>query len=327
MKQKKHIYISILLLLLCYSVSGQVDTNNIKIGVPIPVYSQYLQNGLLINPAYAGSREALSLFISGRRQWDGIEGSPYLETVSIHSLLKNDRVGLGLYGQFMQYGDAQYGISKFTSIYADYAYHLHLGKGRLSLGLKAGLDIFSTKYTEAFRKTLTDPSDPAFRGNESYPMPNFGAGAYYYGKKFFIGAAIPAFLSYYRSINNNKASPTAFKDIDVNISAGGLITFSESFKFKPSLFIDYSFQQTKKMRVDLNGNFIIKDFVWIGGSWRTSEQVVVGILQFQLNPQLMVGYSYDYPVGNMSTYSKGSHEIVLRYEFSYKVSASNPRYF
>jgi type IX secretion system PorP/SprF family membrane protein len=324
---KKYIFILFLLLFSGYSTSGQIDTTSIKIGLPYPVYSQYLHNGLLINPAYAGSREVLSFFLSGRKQWSGIDGAPRLETVSIHSLLKNDRVGLGLSGQFMQYGDAQYGLSKFTSIYADYAYHLPMRKGRLSLGLKAGFDISATKYTDAFRSSLTNPGDLAFQGNESYFMPNVGAGAYYYGKKFFIGAAIPSILSWVRNNSSNKSSPTAFKDFDVYVSAGGLITFSESLKFKPSVFIDYSFQQTKKMRVDLNGNFIIKDFVWIGGSWRTSEKVTVGILQLQINPQIMFGYSYDYPVGKMNTYSKGSHEIVFRYEFSYKVSAANPRYF
>ena len=323
---KKYLAILFLLLLSGSGISGQIDTTRIKIGLPYPVYSQYLHNGLLINPAYAGSRDVLSLFISGRQQWAGIDGAPRLETISLHSLLKNDRVGLGLSGQFMQYGDAQYGVSKFTSIYADYAYHLHLGKGRLSLGLKAGFDMSSTKYTDAFRSTLTDPSDPAFMGNESYFMPNIGAGVYYYGKKFFIGAAVPSILSYVRSYEG-KLSFNAFSDFDVNVSAGALITFSEAFKFKPSVFVDYSLQQTKKMRVDLNGNFIIKDFVWIGGSWRTSEKVAVAILQLQINPQMMFGYSYDYPVGNMNTYSKGSHEIVFRYEFSYKISAANPRYF
>jgi type IX secretion system PorP/SprF family membrane protein len=327
MMPRKYAAILFLLLLSGYRMTGQVDTTRIKVGLPYPVYSQYLQNGLLINPAYAGSREVLSFFISGRKQWDGIEGAPRMETVSIHSLLKNDRVGLGLSGQFMQYGDAQYGLSKFTSIYADYAYHLHLGKGRLSLGLRAGLDRSSTKYTAAFISTLTDPSDPAFLDNKPYNMYNIGAGAYYYGKKFFIGAAIPSFLSWFVNNSNNKLSPEAFKDFDINVSAGGLITFSESFKFKPSVFIDYSLQQTKKMRIYLNGNFIIKDIVWIGGSWRTSEKVAVGIVQFQINPQMMFGYSYDYPMGSMNTYSKGSHEIVFRYEFSYKVSATNPRYF
>jgi hypothetical protein len=94
------------------------------------------------------------------------------------------------------------------------------------------------------------------------------------------------------------------------------------------MLIDYSLDKTKKLtQLDLNGNFILGDMVWIGGSWRTSEKVLVGILQLQLNPQLMFGFSYDYPVGQMSKYSKGSSEFIVRYEFGYKVSTANTRYF
>jgi type IX secretion system PorP/SprF family membrane protein len=273
----------------------------------------------MINPAYAGTREVLSFFMSGRLQWAGIDGAPKSETLSLHSLLKDDRVGLGFSGQMFTYG-----LTKSYSIYADYAYHLSLGEGKLSLGLKAGFDMSNTDYSNIL---LNDKNDEAFLVNDKpYFLPNAGAGLYYYNKKFFIGAAIPSFLSYVND-GGGKVSFNAFSDFDVYVSAGALITLSSSFKFKPSAFLDYSVQKTKKTQLDLNGNFIIRDMVWIGGSWRTSEQVAVGILQLQVNPQLMIGYSYDYPVGMMNTYSKGSHEIILRYEFSYKVNAANPRYF
>jgi type IX secretion system PorP/SprF family membrane protein len=318
MLRRKIVFI-IFILLSGFRLAGQTGTDQTKISLAYPVYSQYLHNGLLINPAYAGSREVLSFFLSGRLQWAGIKGAPVSETLSMHTLLKNDRVGLGLTGQFFKYG-----FSKSTSVYADYAYHLKLGKGKLSLGLKTGFDMFNTDYTGIL---LVNQNDPAFLTNDKpYFLPNAGAGAYFYGKKFFIGAAVPSFLSYVKN-SSGKVSSNALSDFDVLISAGALITFTQAFKFKPSVFLDYSVQKTKKMQIDLNGNFIIKDIVWIGGSWRTAEQVAVGILQIQINPQIMFGYSYDYPVGRMNNYSKGSHEIVFRYEFSYKVSAENPRYF
>jgi hypothetical protein len=81
------------------------------------------------------------------------------------------------------------------------------------------------------------------------------------------------------------------------------------------------------MRIDLNANLIIYDFVWVGGSYRTSENVAVAILQLQVTPQLMVGYSRDFPLGDMGGYWKASNEVVLRFEFGKKMSASNPRYF
>ena len=330
----RYTVIAILILMSCFRIAGQTDTSNInqtKISLAYPVFSQYLQNGLLINPAYAGSRGVLSLFLSGRDQWAGISGSPLLETISLHTLLKNARVGLGLSGQFMQFG-----MTRQTSIYADYSYHIKLGQGKLSFGLKTGFDMSNTTYTADFLSSLTsytitssNPTatpDPVFLSGDKYILPNVGAGIYFYGKKFFVGASVPAFLSYVKK-DNGKLNFNAFSDFRVLATAGALINFAPSFKFKPSVFVDYSVPHSNKMQIDLNGNFIIKDLIWIGGSWRTSEKVAVGILQLQINPQLMVGYSYDYPLGTMTNYSKASHEIVLRYEFSYKVSAVNPRYF
>ena len=283
---------------------------------------QYIQNGLMINPAYAGSRGAMSAFLSYRMQWMGTKGSPVIQSVSLHTPMKNDKVALGIMAQFMQFG-----FTKSTSIYANYAYHIRLGKGKLSFGLKGGVDLSNTNYSGIL---LTNAGDPVFTANDKpYFLPNVGAGVYYFSDKLFAGVSIPSFLSYKK--NTTTSSVEAHHSInqyDLIFSGGGLITFSQVLKFKPSVLIDYSLDKTKRLtQFDLNANFIIGDLIWVGGSWRTSEQVVVGIIQVQLNPQLMFGFSYDYPVGRMNTYSKGSSEFILRYEFGYKVSTANPRYF
>ena len=112
------------------------------------------------------------------------------------------------------------------------------------------------------------------------------------------------------------------------MSAGALFSIAPVLKFKPSVLVDYSLDETQRLKqFDINANFIIADLIWAGGSWRISEKVLVGILQVQVNHQLMFGFSYDYPFGSMNSYSKGSTEFILRYEFRYKVSAANPRYF
>ena len=302
-------------------VPGQAVPDSTGISLGYPVYSQYLQNGLMINPAYTGSRGALSGFLSYRMQWMGTKGSPVIQSVSLHSPMKNDKVALGLMAQFMQFG-----FTKSTSIYANYAYHIRVGKGKLSFGLKGGADLSNTDYTGIL---LTNSGDPVFAVNDKpYVLPNVGAGLYYFSDKLFAGVSVPSFLSYNKTGTGSVQAFHSFNEYDLIFSAGGLITFSPLFKFKPSLLFNYSLQNTKKLtQFDINGNFIIADLIWIGGSWRTSEQVAVGILQVQLNPQLMFGFSYDYPAGRMNSYSKGSSEFILRYEFGYKVSAANPRYF
>lgn len=303
-------------------IPGQAKPDSTSISLGYPVYSQYLQNGLLINPAYAGSRGSLSTFLSYRMQWMGIQGAPVFQTFSLNAPMKSDKVGLGFMAQFMQFG-----FTKSQSIYASYAYRISLLRGKLAFGLKAGFDRSNNDYTGILTTTA---NDPVFMTNDKpYFLPNFGAGVYYYSDKLFAGASIPAFLNYKKNISTGSVEAHhSVSDYDLIFSGGGLFTFSQAFKFKPSFLVDYSLDKTKKLtQLDINGNFILGDLIWLGGSWRTSEQVVVGIVQVQLNPQLMFGVSYDYPVGRMSTFSKGSTEFIIRYEFGYKVSAANPRYF
>jgi type IX secretion system PorP/SprF family membrane protein len=313
-------YISIILFLsICCASFGQYDSTRITLGYP--VYSQYLQNGLMINPAYAGSREALSIAISGRKQWLGMSNSPVLTTVSLHSPMKNDKVAFGLMAQFMNYG-----VTSSQSFYAIYAYHIKLAKGKLSFGLKTGFDRSTTNYS--ILKGIQS-GDPVFEDNEKpYLLPNVGAGVYYFSDRFFAGVSVPSFL-FYRNIGSGKTQAYhSFSEYDLMITAGGLITFSQDFRFKPTVLLDYSLRNAAHInQLDFNGNFIIADVLWIGGSYRTTEQVAVGILQVQVIPQLMFGVSYDYPAGRMTTYSKGSGEVFLRYEFGSKISVANPRYF
>ena len=154
---------------------GQGVPDSARISLGYPVYSQYLQNGLVINPAYAGSREALSALLSYRIQWMGTPGAPVLQLVSLHSPMKNERVALGLQARFMQYG-----VTKSTSIYAVYAYHIRVGNGKLSFGLKAGADLSNTDYNGLL---LANAGDPVFISDEKpYVLPNAGAGMYYFSK-------------------------------------------------------------------------------------------------------------------------------------------------
>jgi type IX secretion system PorP/SprF family membrane protein len=303
---------------------GEALPDSTSISLGYPVYSQYLQNGLMINPAYAGSRGALSTFLSYRMQWMGTSGSPVIQSVSLHTPMKNDRVALGVMAQFMQFG-----FTRSSGIYANYAYHIRVAGGKLSFGLKGGVDISNTDYTGIL---LTNAGDPVFTAdNKKYVLPNFGAGLYYFSDKLFAGVSVPAFLSYKKTGTGSVQAYHSFNEYDLVCSAGGLITFSQFFKFKPSVLVDYSLQETKKLtQLDINGNFILGDLLWVGGSWRTTEEVAVGILQIQVNQHLMFGCSYDFQVGRMNYFKNGlngSSEFILRYEFGSRISAANPRYF
>lgn len=316
-------YILILILLSCITpetIAQDGDTGPYPVTNLVPLYSQYLLDGLVINPAYAGTRDALAISISARKRMLGFEGESTMASLSLHSPLKKERVALGLSVNHLTYG-----ITKQTSAFGYYAFHINTDKGKWSLGLKAGVDMIANDYTGV---VTTDPGDNAFNnvGEESYLMPNVGVGLYYASPSFFAGAAVPALFTYQSdtlSADYNRAIDPAY--YDVLFSAGALLSFSDAFKIKPSVMAKYNLSGT--LRVDLNSNFIIYDFLWIGGSWRIGEEAVVALLELQISQQLRLGYSYDYNLGEISSFIGGTHEIALRFDLGKKVSAASPRYF
>ena len=212
--------IKVILLSLFLSVSIHIpvkavpDSTSISLGYP--VFSQYLQNGLMINPAYTGSRGALSGFLSYRMQWMGTKGSPVLQSVSLHTPMKNDKVALGIMARFMHFG-----FTKSTSIYTSYAYHIRVGNGKLSFGLKGGVDLSNTDYSGIL---LTNSGDPVFAINDKpYVLPNFGSGIYYFSDKLFAGVSVPSFLSYRKTGSGSVQAYHSFSEYDIVFSAGGLI--------------------------------------------------------------------------------------------------------
>ena len=307
-----------MIVLLSLFLKTEADTTSIN--PAFPVYSQYLQNGLVINPAYSGTRGALSGFVSYRKQWIGVTEAPNLQTVSLHTPFKNERDAVGFLAQFMQYG-----FTKFTSLYGSYSHNIKLENGKLFMGMKAGLDILNNNFSGI--KTIQP--DHVFTSNEDpYILPNFGAGAYYYSERIFVGLSVPQFLSYRKLSTNSTQAYHSFSDYDFILTGGGLIDFNELIKFKPSFLLQYSFDKSTKVKqFDISGNFIFADMLWVGSSWRTNEKAIVGIVQLCVNQQLMIGLSYDYLLGRMNIAKNGSAEFCIRYEFGTKVSAANPRYF
>ncbi|MBN1388335.1 MAG: PorP/SprF family type IX secretion system membrane protein [Bacteroidales bacterium] len=283
-----------------------------------PVYSQYLLDGLVINPAYTGTREVLTASLSFRRKTMNFEGAPMMGTFSLHSPMKNDRIALGLLSHYQTYG-----VTTKASVFATYAFHIKTMNGRWSLGIKAGADMVNNNYSGV---TTIEP-DPAFtEAISSYTLPNVGVGVYYNSDLFFAGIAIPEMFSYRE--NSNRSGFEFYHDYENYYfmgTAGGLFSFTRGLKFKPSTLVRYSFNNP--LLIDLNGNFIISDFLWLGASWRLGEEVLVGILEFQVNQQFRLGYAYEYNLGNISTFVGGTHEVALRYEFGKTISAANPRYF
>ena len=308
---KSGLYISILLaLVLALPVDGQ----------QVPVTSQYLTNCLVINPAYAGTREVLSANLSYRKQWARINGAPQFQTLSLHSPVnKKERVSLGLMTDYLTYG-----VTKDVGIYGFYAYSIRYGHGKLSMGLKAGFDLSNTNYNR-LRFPDGNPADPLLSGDMKYSLPNMGVGFYYYTEKYFVGLSVPSLLTYKRDEADQFSVTPDYSLFRTYLTAGTLVRVADMFKVKPSVLIRYSMHEP--LEVDLNANLIFADMLWFGCSFRIAEKAAVALLDLQVTPQLKVGYSFDYQLGHLNNYTSGTHEVSLRYEFAFAVTATSPRYF
>jgi type IX secretion system PorP/SprF family membrane protein len=269
-------------------------------------YVQYMFNGLLLNPAYAGSHNALNLTGLYRNQWLGIDGAPVLKSFSAHGPLKNRKVNLGLIVD-----QESRGFFTDSRIKGIYAYRMRLFRGHLSFGLSGGVDLKSTDYNKARTK---EGNDPNFRqGLVRETFITGGAGAYYHSEKFYLGLSCPTL--YQDRLNKY---PT------VVLNSGFLCDLTSTFKFKPSVLVRYL--PNSPASVNVAGIFYYKEVLGFGAGY-TMNSSVMALLDVKLNEQLHFGYGFDRPTGMLSGYTAGSHEIMLRYLFSYKIKAVSARYF
>lgn len=286
-----------------------------------PLLSHYMFNGLLLNPAYAGSKEFVSATMLYRKQWAGIEGAPVTYSGSIHGLLKKKKLGLGVYLQ-----QDKIGVTSQTDAYVSTAYHIATGgTGNLSVGLQFGISNFSS---EVVKLTYWDPGDKVFDYNTfSNVLPNAGLGVYYYSNLFYAGISSPFIVSYNPNENSSidPSVPVHRMDRRFYATIGGVIETERDIKLKPSLLVRA--EGKTDMQYDLNLNVLIDDIFWIGASYRSTKSIVA-LFEYQVSRKFRLGYSYDYTLGDLGNYNSGSHEVMLGYDFGYpSVKMKSPRYF
>ncbi|MFL5728487.1 MAG: type IX secretion system membrane protein PorP/SprF [Cytophagaceae bacterium] len=276
------------------------------------VYSQYLFNGLAINPAYAGSRESLAMTVLHRSQWQGFEGAPKTNTLAVHSPLKNEKVALGV----LLYND-RYGITEQSGALLSYAYRIPVWNGKLSMGLQGGF--MSRKYDWNSIHTIQQ-NDQTFSGRAKYTQPSAGTGLYYFSSKLFAGFSIPELMTFH-GINGDK---NALRYKTYLLTAGYIFDFGHAWKLKPSFLLKCA--RGSSLQADLNSFLYFREKIGFGISYRTSDALVF-LLSIQASRQLSMGYSYDRTMSRLSSYNNGSHEIMISYDFKYTVKTKSPRSF
>ncbi|MDG1728663.1 MAG: type IX secretion system membrane protein PorP/SprF [Algibacter sp.] len=291
----------------------------VGIAQQLPQFTQYMYNTISINPAYAGSREALSIVALHRSQWVGFKGGPITQTLSVHTPLRNDRIGLGL-----TFIEDDLGPQNFTYLYGDFSYSIPTGSnGKLAFGLKGGFTQFS--FDADFRLDEDNQNDPLIFGTQDRWAPNIGAGVYWSTNRIYASLSAPRILN---NDANNENDFEALDRISYYFTAGGVIDITKNIKFKPAALIKAT--NGAPVSYDLTGNILFNEKLWVGGSYRINEQTAAigGIVDFQVSRQLRIGYAYEKPISEIANYTTGTHEILLMYEFKFLSSKlKSPRYF
>lgn len=306
---RKHLF-KILLLILC-SKYATAQQN--------PLYSQYMFNQLVINPAYSGTKQYASSTLFTRKQWVGFSGSPLTVSASLHGPLKDKRTGLG----FIINND-HIGVTNQTDIYGTYAYHVPFAEGNLSMGISGGISFYRSDLSSL---NVWDANDNVYQVSIlTNQLPNFGTGLYYSNEKWYVGLSVPQLLSYDPNQGVNAKKSSMHHPIPhYYFTTGYVFTLTDEVALKPSCLVKYV--KTGNLQFDINMNVLFNQIVWVGASYRYKD-AVVAIFEYQINRKLRLGYSYDYPITSINTVTTGSHEIMLGYDFGYNImKIKNPRYF
>ena len=311
------VFLKLILVLVLISLSF---TSNAQ---QVPLYTHYMNNTLVVNPAYAGSRDALTLTALYRSQWTGFKGAPVTQTLTLHTPLKNEHVGIGL-----SLVNQKIGPSNYTSVFFDYAYMVKLTeKSKLAFGLSAGMNIYQANLNSL---QLDQPNDLAFQNNiNNRVTPNFGFGVYYSRERIYAGISVPHLLenSYSSSNSTGSNSLTGKEKRNYFLVAGTMIKITDNLEFKPTSLIKITLNAP--VQADLTASFILVKKFLVGATWRTGN-ALGGLLGFDISNQFHLGYSYEssYSIKTFK-YNQGSHELALRYDFLFhkKGQIHSPRNF
>ncbi len=303
--------IKVIVILCLFSVAGKTLNAQQE-----PMYSQYMFNLLQINPAYAGNRAVDNITTLFRKQWVGIDNAPTTASLSWDRRQEGSNVGYGL----QLYND-QLGIESTSGLQAFYSFRIPFKNSFLSLGLSGGILNYRAAFSSA---STTQGGDPLFQADVNYWLPTVGIGILYASDRWYAGFSIPALLQ--TKVNTDNTLVTTSANNHYFLTAGYVFECSEAFKLKPSFLMKAI--KGAPFQYDLNLNAWILDIVGLGVSYRTSD-AYVGMFELQVSSAIRLGYAFDYTISNLQRYSKGTHELMLRYEFNNQKTnrVLSPRYY
>jgi type IX secretion system PorP/SprF family membrane protein len=306
---KRWIYILILTMAFLLNASAQ----------QAPVYSQYMLNGFLINPAIAGSDGYTALNLTVREQWVGFNGGPSTYALSFQTRLMREshisrnkqvkrkskspfrggKVGLG--GYVFNHTN---GALDRTGIKATYAYHLEFDKSQLSFGLS----LIGYQYRiDKDRIDLENPDDVLFLNlDESVFIPDADFGVYYLSKTLWGGLSIDQMLQ-----SSLKFGGDGFDNFvmyrNYNLMAGYDFPLNEEYILSPSTYIKVA--ENGKVQADITARIYYSQSYWVGLTYRTASSLSIGA--GVSSERLIFGYAFDMGLNSLMRSSYGTHEFTI----------------
>ncbi len=291
----------------------------------LPIYSQYLFNKYLINPAVAGSDGYTSLNLTTRQQWTGYQGAPQTYSLSFNGrLLKQKyKIRQNLFDQktFKPHTEGKVGIGgtvfsdinglvRRTGFSTSYAYHLWLQGGtQLSLGLA-----FTGYHYKIDQRQIQfeDPDEPWLNTDfrKGIFVPDFNFGAYLLNRKYAIGFSVQELMEGFI-----RAGSQAYKDLKIQRTyyLFGNYDFEPDKKtlIQPSVLIKMSEQVRPQADVGVTWSYDNK--LWVGATFRTGSAIIanVGVRK----ERLFFGYSFDFTLNSIQMSTYGSHEFIVAARF------------
>jgi type IX secretion system PorP/SprF family membrane protein len=303
----KKVLIVLLLIVSCFKLSAQQD----------PLFTQYMFNKLVVNPAYAGSQEMTSVELLDRYQWVGIDGAPKTLTLSMHTLLNDNKVGLGVY----IYRD-ELKPTVNQGIMGTYSYRIRTQNGWFSFGIQGGIKYLNYDWS----LINTQYPDYVFMPQEFQKItPDLNLGFYYQTNRFFAGLSSKQLLQNEFGVGEYDGK-TTFSRLSRHFYAmtGFAIPLNDKMVFRPSALVKYA--KNAPVQADLNLSILFGDIFWVGTSIRLNNAVTF-LTEFRILKNIRLGYSFDLYVNELQLHNNGSHEFRLAFDFEKKSRMKTPRYF
>lgn len=281
-----------------------VTSFSLSMAQQYPVFSQYYFNELVINPAYAGNHVQLSLTAMYRNQWVNFPGAPKTFSITGHTAMAKNKVGVGL-----MVNHDEIGSYKNEHIYASYSYKIHFPEATLSMGLQAGINLLGADYSKL---DLQNPGDAAFYNILNVVKPNFGAGLFFTKKNFFVGFSVPFILNnkIANSVEGLLGQLTEARYYFLRSGVVFPIDGMKKVKMNPSILLRT--QEGQPLSLDVNTAFIFYDVFSAGVSYRSGDSFIT-FVDLKITDRFHFGYSYDWTQSDLNRFSNGTHEFMLNY--------------